>query len=273
MKTKVFWMITMIIALTSLQSQAAEIQASTKTGNNDWQWVGFIEMGTIWEIDVYSTSEPTANPTKVTQWMEETEVINDKTFMKLWSQEEGAEKELISYIRIDNLKIYALDPGDIESGEKLIYDFTLYGTDGIMGPLSPIQWNGSISKEQVFGKVQKEKHFTYGDNPYTLVEVTLYDSNDIDNANLLGTVNWINRLGSTAGLLNQCYSLYDGSNSVLRKVTAHGSVVYYNPPASVEDRFEEAVEGDGIKYGLDGRIFGKSDKGIYILNGKKYIQR
>jgi len=239
-----------------------------------WNNIGFIEPGTKWEVEVKGVYVPEQPARNVVQWLYGEEEINGKEYTKLWVKIDDGEYTLASYIRIDTaeMEIYALSPDDMERGERRIYDFrphTGYRT------LAAINWDGTLSAEDYIYHV--DRHVAGGvescGNSFSTWEVSIYRGSEEGEKIHLGSVTWIYGIGSTAGFLNQCYSIYDGFTTVLKKVeTECSGVVYENNIAGITSVVDPQIE-NGIKYRPDGTLFKEGDKGIYIMNGKKYIQR
>lgn len=78
------------------------------------------------------------------------------------------------------------------------------------------------------------------------------------------------------GFTNQLYSLCDDYETTLKRViTSCSGIVYDANQAGIGGINADDSEGIGnnVKYHIDGTLFREGDKGIYIMNGKKYIAR
>ncbi len=265
--------VVMLLAAT-FNAISASDSSLRNEGESDWKYIGFIEPGTKWEVEVKGVDVSELPVTNVVQWLDGVEEINGKEYVKLWVKINDGEYDLASYIRIDNaeMEIYALSPDDMERGERRIYDFrphTGYRT------LAAINWDGTLSAEDYIYHV--DKHVAGGfescGNDFSAWEVSIYSGSEDGEKIPLGDVTWIYGIGSPAGFLNQCYSINDGITSTLKRVeTECSGVVYENNIAGITSVVAPEII-NGIKYRPDGTLFRDGDKGIYIMNGKKYVQR
>ena len=64
-----------------------------------------------------------------------------------------------------------------------------------------------------------------------------------------------------------------GSESEDLLITSCSGIVYDAATAGIGNINAEVSTGDNVKYHIDGTLFREGDKGIYIMNGKKYIAR
>lgn len=243
-----------------------------RVNNPEWQSIGYIQFGTIWEVEVFSNDNPDQSPVLVRQWLEDTETINGLEYMKLWSQPEGEEASLVSYIRIDiskNESIYAMSPQDIDAGESLIYCFRPSKDE--LAPVCPISINGDILDAGLTFKLLEKGFISNFDYPFVTFEVGLYK--EIDGGQVYqGTTTWIRGLGTTSGFLNQCPGQFDNCTTVLRRaIFRDGTVVYENFSGIDNVNPDQPSSHQGIRYRLDGTRFRDGDKGVYIMNGKKYV--
>ena len=240
---------------------------------SQWKYIGFIEPGTKWEIDVTDLTDSDASVTKAIQWLDGSEEINGTEYMKLWVKIGDGEYSLASYIRCDRAEmcVYALSPDDVDHGECKNYDFSL-----IPGyrEITPINWDGTLSKDSYvyhFDNTPTNSWESCGYKHPTMV-VSIYSPDDANHESPLSSVTWIYGIGSQAGFLNQCYALYSGVKTELRKVSTDCSdVVFENNAAGITSAVETPVVNN-IKYRLDGTLFRENEKGMYIMNGRKYIQ-
>lgn len=269
---RIFSLISIAVACVAFGGFAAESPRNYESdGEGEWNYCGFIEPETEWEVEVTDLSNPDSQVMTVFQKLSGFEEINGKEYMKLWVKVDDGEYSLASYIRVDLWAvIYALSPEDLERGECLIYDFNKLRS----GEVTPINWDGTLSQESYkynFGKTYQL--WESCGIPYTAHEAVLYSSDDDNCDNPLGSVTWIRGIGSPAGFLNQCYALNSSVKTELIKVnTVCTGVVYEKTPAGITS-VEESVISNNIKYRPDGTVFNDGDKGLYIMNGRKYIQR
>lgn len=240
-------------------------------GEPGWQNILFIESGTKWEMKVQSnlfSEEPAFN---VTQWIDGYDDIDGRAYMQLWSQTGNDNPQIISYLRIEGGRIFAISANDMQRGECLVYDFCR--TDVTRDLLVPMNWDGTLSDEAYLytSKSAEELDFSHLVGfKYPVIEVSLYDSGSSE---CVGTVEWYHGLGSPAGLTNQCYALNMEYTTTLQKVYHSGDeLVYDKSCAGVDNLIDSEITQDGIRYRPDGTRFGDNEKGIYIMNGKKYVQ-
>ena len=237
-----------------------------------WNNIGFIEEGTKWEVEVKGVNFMESPVINVVQWLDGVEEINGREYLKLWVKIDDGEYTLASYIRVDKaeMEVYALSPDDMERGERRIYDFRPHSG---YRTLAAINWDGTISAEDYIYHVDKyvANGFESCGISFSSWNVSIYSGSVEGERTCLGNVTWIYGIGSPAGFLNQCYSISDGVTSTLmRVVTDCSGVVYENNVAGISSVDSEMA--NGIKYRPDGTLFREGDKGIYIMNGKKYVQ-
>lgn len=263
-----------IMASVVLIMCSTELFATNLRDDSDFTYMLFIEPGTIWETEVKDLSNADENTFIIKQWLEDKTEVDGKTYFNLWTSIDGAQEDLTTLIRTDytTQSVYALDPNNKEFGERLIYCFLGWNTPK---EIAFINWDGTLSDidyvcefKEYGDKLTLTDHATV--NTYILNVSTKGEENKTES---LGNVTWIYGIGSPAGFLNQLYCLESGYQTTLLKVSSHGDgVVYENNQGSIKNINTTKLQ-DGKKYHLDGTPFGEKDKGIYILNGKKYIRK
>ncbi len=243
-------------------------------GDPDWPNIIYIEPGTKWEMEVKSSIFTDESAFTVNQWIEGTEDINDKIYYKLWSQVKDETPEIISYLRIDklNYKIFAVSPENMDRDECLVYSFY---TGSAPQEIVSMSWDGKLSDETYLFKAKKDGELDFSNLvgfKYPIMKVSLYNADDIDLENCIGTVDWYVGIGTPSGLTNQCYCLDTEYTTILRKVYHNGEQLVYDMPTARINDITDNSPADGIKYRPDGTRFNDGDKGIYIMNSKKYIR-
>lgn len=267
---------TLVLMLTSVISGAVAL------GNghdpSDWQNIYFIELGTSWEVDVKSNVNPDEAVKKVVQRLDGTETINDCKYLKLWIKIDDAEEYLASYIRLDKstMSAYALDPENIERGERMIYSYVRH-FDAFS--LTSMSWDGKLSEEEYTCLKNGDENIeSCGYTWYGFKISVFHEGSDITKDNLIGTTTWYDGFGGACGFTNQLSCLDENYTVILRRViTSCNGVIYENLPKPSTPNAIDAVYdencGNNVKYHLDGTLFRDGDKGIYIVNGKKMIAR
>ncbi len=245
-----------------------------------WQHILFIESGTKWEMKVKSNVFTDESAFTATQWIDKYDEIDGRAYMELWSQTENDTPQLISYLRIEGGRIFAISANDMQRGECLVYDFCR--TDVTRDLLVPMNWDGTLSDKAYLytSKSNGELDFSQlAGFKYQILSVSLFEEDDTDATDCVGTIDWYHGIGSPAGLTNQCYCLDSEYTSKLIKVYHNGSeLVYdksdeYDTPQAAVEGIVDASCNDGVRYRPDGTRFNDGDKGIYIMNGKKYVAR
>lgn len=265
--------LTLVLMLTSVIS--GSVAFGSHEDLSDWQNIFYIELGTSWEVDVKSNVNPDEAVKKVVQRLDGTETINDRKYLKLWIKIDDAEEYLASYIHLDKSKmsVYALDPENIERGERLIYSFVRHH-DAFT--LTSMSWDGKLSEEDYTCSM-------YGDDNIQSCGYTWYGyaisvfpaDSDLTRENLIGKATWYDGFGGACGFTNQLSCLDEDYTTILRRViTSCNGVIYENlsEPGAIDAVYEEEYKNN-VKYHLDGTLFREGDKGIYIVNGKKMIAR
>lgn len=266
----------MTTALTMLLCYNSVTRANEpQHGDPDWQFIGYIELGTKWEMEVKSNIFADKKSFNVTQWLEGTEEINGQKYMKLWSQVEDETPQITTYLRIDmkTMCIYAISSENINMQECLIYDF--YNRNKPDIPIVPIRWDGKLSDKSYLYTSTNDGELDFSHlvgYKYSITKVSLYEIDDTETNNCVGEVKWYRGIGNPAGLTNQCYCLDTEYTTTLRKVYHCGVDLVYDMPVAGIGNITDTTSVDGIKYRPDGTRFNDGDKGIYIMNGKKYVR-
>ncbi len=234
--------------------------------NETWPFIGFIEEGTKWELEVSNVDFQ--ETVSVSQTLKDTEVINGKTYIKLWSSIEGGEANLVSYIYIDviNQSVYALDPNAIDRGERMIYTFMPAVPESTK--IACISWDGKISETDYFiRKSGTESYVRYEGYSYSKRTIELYSDEDMNEGSLLGKVEWIRGIGNPTGFLNQCYSLDPDVNVILKRVIADETLIVYDSATLSVNTIDSDVEKTIDKiYDINGRNIPELVKGINIIH-------
>lgn len=269
------------IVLTLVLMLTLVISGTVAFGSNDdlsdWQSIYFIELGTSWEVDVKSNVNPEQPVKKVVQRLDGTETINGLTYIKLLIKIDNAEEYLASYVRIDRnmLTVYAVDPDNLERGERVLYCFR--GDRAFT--LASMSWDGKLSDEDYTCAIRRTDdiescgYYWYG------LKISVFPADaDPTEENPIGQAVWYDGFGGSCGFANQLYCLDEDYTTVLRRVvTSCSGVVYENPSVSSNPNAIDVVydenQCNGVRYHLDGTLFRDGDKGIYIMNGKKFIAR
>lgn len=270
--------------ISGLMLCSAIAMQAVEPGEEGWQNLYFIEPGAKWEVEVKSNTNPDEPTRMVTEWLDEEPVqVNDNWYLKLWVQIENEDPEFTTYIRLDTRYscIYAMDPQNMERGEMLIY---IMHTNSNLEeePLTALNWEGSLSEESYSFSLKRGSFGVEScGNLYSGQSIEIYPAgSEKTTENCLGEVQWYYGLGSLSGFTNQCYAINNDYTTTLRRMTTLCSgIVYESPEAptpgtngidSIED---DATQSAGVRYHIDGTLFRDGEKGIYIMNGKKYIAR
>lgn len=266
-----------LLAVLSVLFVLPVLSGETAGPEKSYQGIRYIEEGTTWEVEMKSNLDPEAPVVSLKQSIEGAEIINGKEYLKLWLSVDGGEKELVSYVRISLkfLCVYALPLNDTGGDERLIYMFSRPAEEP--KKLTPMKWDGTLVDESYNWEwgAGNDPNFTFNDIPYSYRHVDIFpegaDTSDPDAK--IGSTKWIFGLGSIAGFTNQCYSLFPEVTTTLKRVvTGCSGVVYEAGTNGIGEIENDAVE-NGVKYRPDGTRFGENEKGLYIMNGKKYIAR
>lgn len=244
-----------------------------------WQNVGFIEPGTQWEVEVKSNINPEEPAMRVTEYLDGSELIGDKWYLKLWVKVGDETPRMTTYIRIQHspyLRIYAMDPENLERGDRLIYVLTA-GRNIQEEPLTSLNWDGTLSDEEYSFDIYCGDELENNGNKWPTYTAFLFPwGADKTEENILGNVTWIFALGGTHGFTNQCYSLSGDYTTTLKRIITECSGVVYDASGAAGVNYidcDTMTDMRNIKYRIDGTVFHDGEKGIYIMNGKKYIAR
>lgn len=244
--------------------------------DNQYDFIMFIENGSVWEVELASNTEPESAISHVEYTLQDYEIINEVRYHKLFMSVDGDTPTLISYLNINRFDktIYALDPNNIEAGESLIYNFSaaLPETDRIVAYMD---WDGSISQTKYHFTMKTESYLSFSDYQYGKFNISLYPNSMHNAEEQICETTWYEGVGTLHGLTNQIPALNPDITTTLIRLTSpcNGVVYEQNLTGSVETLVEPASSGDGIKYRIDGTRMQEGEKGIYIMNGKKYINR
>lgn len=242
----------------------------------DWQNIYFIELGTKWEVEVKSNVDSDEPAKHVEQWLDGTETINDIQYLKLWISIDDNEAYLASYIRLEKPFVYALDPNDIERGERLIYCLSIKSSPLTLAAMS---WDGHLSAEDYSCTIDYgEDISSCGWDWYGFKVTVNAPDNETYSGSSLCTATWYDGFGGAQGFTNQLYALDHDYTTILKRVTTTCNGVIYEDKSN--ESTPNAIEGiknesfsKSIKYHIDGTLFKEGEKGLYIMNGKKYIAR
>lgn len=163
--------------------------------------------------------------------------------MKLMSSVNGSESKVISYLYIDGTdrRIWALDPNDLDRGERLIYAFLRGGN-----MTAAINWKGEMSEcdyyvypQTAFGtdfKVEQPCKFL------KLIKYNVYSVDENDKRTLIGDVEWIEGIGNITGLLNQLYCVDNSDKVILRKMHSTQDGLIYDAALADVEQIEATEE-------------------------------
>lgn len=267
----------MLLSLLAVVAVLQGICSETTDPEKSSQRIRYIEEGTTWEVEMKSNLTPEAPAVNLSQSLDGSEIINDKEYLKLWLSIDGGEKELIAYVRISKVFqcVYALPVDDTDREERLIYFYSRPAEEP--RKVTPMKWDGTLADESFDWKegVGNDDNFTFNDIPYWYKHVDLYAdmADSSESGEKVGSVKWIYGIGSIAGFTNQCYSLFPEVTTTLKRVLNGSSDVVYDASMTGVDQIESDFVGDGVRYRPDGTRFGENEKGLYIMNGRKYIAR
>jgi hypothetical protein len=182
----------------------------------------------------------------------------DKTYLRIMQENVT---EAAGYLRTEGEKVwYRGDKGE----ETLLYDFgvnpgdrlTVYDTRHYPLYFQCVSLGTMESCGVEYKVINLEQ---YEDEAY------LKSMDD------LGKVSWIQGIGSETGVLYPFSpNALTGAGFELMSVQSNGVTVYGNADASVE-RITTDLPGSGVKYDIGGRRVPGNAKGLYILNGRKYV--
>lgn len=270
MKTRILMFISLMLCTVTFMM--------ADTPGAPWPFIHYIESGTKWEMEVQSKINPDEEPFQVTEWLEGPVQIGDKNYLELWVQigDEAPEMKTYLWFAMTNSRIYAVDPDDMER-ERLVYKMSVNNFDHDTEPLAILNWDGTVSEEEYSFRTKYGDSFQNSGYNWWNIDVNLYPlgAEKIEE-NCLGKVEWIWGLGGMHGFTNQLYSLCDDYETTLKRViTSCSGIVYDANQAGIGGINADDSEGIGnnVKYHIDGTLFREGDKGIYIMNGKKYIAR
>lgn len=266
-------LIAMSLSLAISITAKAENENGEGSGSNG---IGLIESGTTWECEERLNAFSDMPMNKIVQTLDGTEEINGKTYIKLWVSTNDHSAKLRCYIRVDaqNGYVYALDPIRLEEGEKLIYSMYYQDTDE---PVSWVLWDGFLMDRQYQFVAERDpgSDIENSGRVWEAQKVKLYPVGfKGDESACLTEVIWYSGLGTLAGFTNQLYGVCEEHTSILKRVVSSrlGVVFEANENAGV-GIIEDNRVPEGIKYRIDGTRFQEGEKGMYIMNGKKYIAR
>ena len=261
-----------LIALS--QSNDAQVKLNSyEDGTKDFETIGFIKPGTTWELIALKLNDPPSSifdyyPVIIKEWIEETEEIDGKIYMKVsWASElYNYEDVQTYYIRCEGEKVFFLNKSESNENEKLLFDYSIKQNEEIM--IDGIHL-GSIPKESpLIGKCKEISNKMNCNREFKMYDIDFY-SNQAPQYSYSG-IKWIKGIGSNVGILDN-YLLHE---SYLSKVYDNGELVYKYPEADITNILLENIKNskDNKKWKLDGSPFNDSEKGLYIMNGKKYIR-
>ena len=198
----------------------------------------FIEEGTTWNVEVNHADIPDQTPIQVSQRLEGTETVNGQEYLKLLTKIEGGEEKLASYVRLDKRqeRIYALDPADVERGERLVYSFKSKGIEDI--PFAQLNWDGTLDSRDYRITVKETDLVRNCGYDYSVYEVSIYPYGSTENADeKIASCEWIRGIGSVAGFANQLYPLCKDYTTTLKSVvtSCQNGLVYEKPGVIIND--------------------------------------
>lgn len=236
--------------------------------------IGHIGPGARWEFELINKETPTEPAIQITERLGEIIPINGIYYCQLFTSSNGENEELLCYVRISFLKqtIKAL-PLDYENAEEyLIYSQQVRESWPANYTYSYLGIDGSLSNQEYNINEINHNYIKCCDYNYLSLTYNVYSNNGADRE-LIGSTNWINGIGTECGLINNLSCLDPKyTPHLLRMYNTNNQLVYEAQSADIY-QLETPIISNTIKYHPDGSIFREGDKGIYIQNGKKYIQR
>lgn len=227
----------------------------------------FFKEGTHWIVEVYPDWDPTADTFFSEYFIDDTEIIDGKEYMKMFEKHESGKIEFLYLLRSEGEKVYMRNA--YNNTDYLIYNFglkpgeycTIYQSFGLEteNKRTPIEWNLTYSDVQ-FDPV-------WGENKLSL-EGTRVDNNNIP----LDKAFWIDGIGSSVQPGINLISGIDGYGSRVIEVIVDGMTIFKANNTSISEIQEnESLHDNEIYYRIDGTFSNAPTKGINITNGKKIL--
>lgn len=244
------------------------------------QTLGYICEGTRWEsfwLKVYPIfNDKLIYETKVIKditWIEGTETINGRTYMKVYRSTEAAPDypPTLHYIRVEGERVYLHDDDLSGNKEYLIYDYSL--STGETLEIDGCDHCYVPEDKNYFATNQSKGTLTFGNNTYETMDMMILYMDYNANTRPDETITWIKGIGSEAGLLENWYSPRAGGN-ILTAVYHNDVMVYKAQTTGIENIYNDMVkqEKTSKKYHIDGTEFKDGDTGICIEADKKTIR-
>lgn len=258
------------IFLMSMQSVCAQEHSETTGETNP----DYICEGTKW-VMLYRYFIPhIQNEVRAyNQWIEGTETINDKTYMKLWQDkwDDPSEHSLVAYIRKEGEKVYIINELTYENNERVLFDYAIQPGESQTFQATfdgdPMWEDMQLTATCIRCDVETNQGHSYEKKSVDFL---------IDGEShypFIVPMRWIRGLGSDGGIANNMIFGESGGSSVY-EVYHYDELVYKYQNSSIDDiEYEdEQPQAADLKFHLDGSIFKDGDTGICIQNGKKTIK-
>lgn len=249
-------------------------ESSTNNNSSEVESTNYICEGTLWVTSYLDFGETLSfDDLKIftsKKWIEGSEEINGRTYMKVWSASEKHDfmTEGPNYIRTEGERVYMLKPQNHE--EKLLFDFSLSPGDFVDidivygGAMSEY---GDIYSMECVDKIIEEN----SGNMFHVISFNAHKNGELLDPSFFGKIKWIKGIGSNAGLLDNFISPEEGGFT-LTSVYHDGKLIYASDLSSINDiRINNIESANSPKYHLDGTPYVNGESGIFIKNGKKYI--
>ncbi|MDE7403083.1 MAG: hypothetical protein K2M87_06700 [Muribaculaceae bacterium] len=197
---------------------------------------------------------------------------NDKSYLSVKTERIGAD-ESQDYnpwgaIRAEGENVYYL-PQDCNE-EVLIYGFDLIPDE--IYKFSPVE-----GARYEIGKYPEPIQIELVEEELKTSEYGKYELMKLQETHSYGQSErptyWIKGIGSIAGPMNNLYADLLGGSTSLIEVKVDGVTVYKDKTAGVSECTNNYKDSTEKAYNLDGTPHEEGEKGIYIVAGKKVIER
>ncbi len=259
-----------------VENSNTESDEQDNNGENDEQvreFTNYYCEGTEWyygynDIIVNDDFSYTLKRIVYKEWLEGEIELEGKKYFCVWCQSEDrgiTEPQLLSYIRVEDNKVWRKDVDKPEDPEMLIFDFNLAPGE-VFNEYSYNVGEFHINVKTICAEWMQYPIGKEGLPSLKIVTTKatpeLLDMPEEEITFWICGIGGIGALDNNTDITNRLFAVYH-----------NGTKIFDNEPSGVEELQEEYVTPlKGKQYHLDGRIFKEGDRGISISNGKKVIR-
>lgn len=228
----------------------------------------YFKEGTHWIVESTCCDPSIDHVFKTDYYIDGSETINEKDYLKLWNQTDSDAPKFVDYIRTDGDKVYLYYPFDQQ--DYLIYDFGLSegDTEDIYLAFPTYYDNVNIHAFQLSCKGKSFSSFWNEE----IILIEGYCKINDDYTESLTSQFWIDGIGNLGDPMENFTGIYVGNESSLKEVIADGKVIFNSNSADIDIIPGSVGNCDkSIYYNLSGFPNTRPQSGINIVTGKKVI--